>query len=130
MKQNIYQHNLRLNLHRQDDLELHRALMNFDSNKYKSKNDFLKIKALESIRADDNEKKKGIGSELYPEYVTDKALEQRLEKVVADVLKELSVWLIKTLASGRYAPIENGKNVGKTQDKFIDRYRKNDEDYK
>ena len=118
MKQNIYQHNLRLNLNRQDDLELHRALMNFDSDEYKSKNDFLKIKALEAIRADDE--KKSIGAELYPEYVTDEALEQRLEKVVTDVLKELSVWFIQALASGRYVPIENGKNMGKTQGIFID----------
>lgn len=128
MKQNIYQHNLRLNLNRQDDLDLHRALMNFDSNKYKSKNDFLKIKALEALRAD-NDEKKSIGVERYPEYVTDKELEQRLEKVVADVLKELSVWFIQALASGRYVPIVEGKNVAKSQGEFIDGYRENDEDY-
>lgn len=129
MKQNIYQHNLRLNLNRQDDLDLHRALMNFDSNKYKSKNDFLKIKALEAIRVDNDEKKKGIGAGLYPEYVTGEELEQRLEKAVADVLKELSVWFIQALASGRYVAIENGKNVGESQGKFIDGYRENDKDY-
>lgn len=39
--ENIYQHNIRLNLNKEDHLLVHRYLMNADPKEFKSKNDFL-----------------------------------------------------------------------------------------
>ena len=39
--ENIYQHNIRLNLNKEDHLLVHRYLMNADPREFKSKNDFL-----------------------------------------------------------------------------------------
>lgn len=112
MKQNIYQHNLRLNLNRRDDLELHRALMNFEQDKYKSKNDFLKQKLCESIFGNGDSQEQGTDVLNASEYVTKEELEQRIAKVVTDVLKELSVWFVTSLVSGRCVPIEVDNNEG------------------
>lgn len=106
MKSNIFVHNLRLNLDHDEDLQLHGALMNYDENSYKSKNDYLKRMASDGIFGNpDNRRRisKTVGD---TEVVTMDILEQRLGKVVNDVLKELSVWFIASLASGRYTPIE------------------------
>ena len=112
MKQNIYQHNLRLNLNRRDDLELHRALMNFEQDKYKSKNDFLKRKLCESIFGNGASQEEKTDVLDASEYVTKEELEQRIAKVITDVLKELSVWFVKSLVSGRCVPIEMDNNKG------------------
>lgn len=106
MKSNIFVHNLRLNLDHDEDLQLHGALVNYDENSYKSKNDYLKSMASDGIFGNpDNRRRisKTVGD---TEVVTMDILEQRLGKVVNDVLKELSVWFITSLASGRYTPIE------------------------
>lgn len=106
MKSNIFVHNLRLNLDHDEDLQLHGALMNYDENSYKSKNDYLKKMASNGVFGNqDNRRRvsKAVGD---AEVVTMDVLEQRLEKVVNDVLKELSVWFITSFASGRYTPIE------------------------
>ena len=116
MKQNIYQHNLRLNLNRQDDLELHRALMNFDKDKYRSKNDFLKRKLCESIFGNGDSQEQESNVLNTSEYVTKEELEQRIAKVVADVLKELSVWFVTSLVSGRCVPIEVDNEKGQSKD--------------
>ena len=42
MDDNIYVHNLRLNLNHDEELALHRALMNYNKDIYKSKSDYHK----------------------------------------------------------------------------------------
>lgn len=111
MKTNIFVHNLRLNLDHDEDLQLHGALMNFDENNYKSKNDYLKKMACDGIFGDANNRRRASKMIGDADFVTMDVLEQRLSKVVSDVLKELSVWFITSLASGRYTPIKKDKEL-------------------
>jgi hypothetical protein len=106
MKDNIYIHNLRLNLKYPEELELHRALMNFDPKEYKSKNDYLKKKAYEGVRGDDIAIRKLEEDTEANKYVTQEEFKQKLDKVVNDVLKELSAWFMRAMMSERYAPVE------------------------
>lgn len=106
MKSNIFVHNLRLNLDHDEDLQLHGALMNYDENNYKSKNDYLKKMASDGVFGNPDNRRRISKTAGEAEVVTMDILEQRIDKVVNDVLKELSVWFITSLASGRYTPIE------------------------
>lgn len=106
MKSNIFVHNLRLNLDHDEDLQLHGALMNYDENSYKSKNDYLKKMASDGVFGNPDNRRRISKTAGEAEVVTMDILEQRIDKVVNEVLKELSVWFITSLASGRYTPIE------------------------
>lgn len=120
MKSNIYVHNLRLNLDRREELELHRALMHFDKKLYKSKNQFMIKIMCEGIFGNTDDKQFVMDVTESTECVTRQELEQRLETVVGDVLKELSVWFIKSLASGRCVPIETVKEKEESGEGFAD----------
>lgn len=52
-KENIYQHNIRLNLDNPKHLELHNKLMNVDTDMYGSKNNYIIVKLTESIARDE-----------------------------------------------------------------------------
>ena len=120
MKENIYVHNLRLNLDRREELDLHCALMNFDKESYKSKNQFMIKTMCDRIFATADDMQNPIGVTNGSAFVTREEMEKRLEAVVDDVLKELSVWFIKSLASGKYVPIEPVKEHEESSHGFVD----------
>lgn len=120
MKDNIYVHNLRLNLDRREERDLHCALMNFDKKSYKSKNQFMIKTMCDRIFGDAGDAQNTIGVVNGSAFVTREEMEQRLEIVVDDVLKELSVWFIKSLASGKYVPIETAKEHEESSYGFAD----------
>ena len=83
--ENIYQHNIRLNLERPDHLTVHRYLMNADPTIFKSKNDFL-IKAI--LAGAESVSKGNLPEEV--EEVEVKLTEKQLENVsrkVVDLMK-------------------------------------------
>lgn len=85
MKDNIYCHNLRLNLNVQEQLDLHGSLMNFDKQQYKSKNAYM-IEVLNAGVAKMNEE--AVHSVLTKEQM--QRLEDRItERIKTDVLNEV-----------------------------------------
>ena len=89
MKDNIYCHNLRLNLDIQEQLNVHGFLMQFDKDKYKSKNAFM----VEVIKAGMEKMTERVEKSVLPEEQM-KLLEDRItERIRKDVLNEV----LKTL---------------------------------
>lgn len=84
--ENIYQHNIRLNLDRAEHLMVHRYLMNADPKLFKSKNDFL-IKAVLAGAA-------SVSKGVFPEIVEE--VEVKLSEAQLDVLSHKVVNLMKT----------------------------------
>lgn len=89
MKENIYCHNLRLNLDIQEQLNVHGFLMQFDKDKYKSKNAFM----VEVIKAGMEKMTERVEKSVLPDEQM-KLLEDRItERIRKDVLNEV----LKTL---------------------------------
>ena len=89
MKENIYCHNLRLNLDIQEQLNVHGFLMQFDKDKYKSKNAFM----VEVIKAGMEKMTERVEKSVLPDEQM-KLLEGRItERIRKDVLNEV----LKTL---------------------------------
>ncbi len=84
--ENIYQHNIRLNLDRAEHLKVHRYIMNADPKIFKSKNDFL----IKAVLAGATSVSKGI----FPEIVEE--VEVKLSEEQLDVLSHKVVNLMKT----------------------------------
>ena len=94
--ENIYQHNIRLNLDRAEHLMVHRYLMNADPKIFKSKNEFF-IKAVLSGAASAS---KGILPEVVDEVevkLTEKQLDNISHKVVDLMKTEVMNEIMKTI---------------------------------
>ena len=106
MKENIYFHNLRLNLDVQEQLDIHGYLMNYDKKKYKSKNvyimDLLKA-GIEKLHGD---------TEL--SFLSEqqlKAMEDRItERIRKDVLNEVLKTLLNMSARPSVVPVYREQN--------------------
>ena len=96
--ENIYQHNIRLNLDRAEHLMVHRYLMNADPKIFKSKNDFF----IKAVLAGAASVSKGILPEVIEEVevkLTEKQLDSISHKVVDLMKMEVMNEVMKTLLS-------------------------------
>ena len=100
MDDNIYVHNLRLNLNHDEELALHRALMNYNKDIYKSKSDYHKKRLYAGIFGERD------FAEEIPDVVKQKAsvsmeeLKEILSAFKAEIMKEISEMVI-TLFMGK-----------------------------
>lgn len=106
MKDNIYCHNLRLNLDIPEHLEVHGHLMNYDKSKHKSMNSYI----IETIRAGadsvDGDSNHPIISEKQL-----KELENRVtERIRKDVLNEVLKTLLGMAVKPGAIPLYQGQN--------------------
>ena len=94
MDDNIYVHNLRLNLNHDEELALHRALMNYNKDIYKSKSDYHKKRLYAGIFGERD------FAEEIPDAVKQKAsvsmeeLKEILSAFKAEIMKEISELVI------------------------------------
>lgn len=106
MKDNIYCHNLRLNLNIPEHLEVHGHLMNYDQSQFKSMNAYI----IEAIRV--GAEKVDCGGEASPTLSEAqlKELEDRVtERIQKDVLNEVLKTLLGAMAKPGMVPIYQEK---------------------
>lgn len=102
MKDNIYCHNLRLNLDIPEHLEVHGHLMNYDKSKYRSMNTYI----IEAIRAGADKVDGGLDHPIISEAQLkqlEKGVTERIKKdVLNEVLKTLLGVMVKPSAVSLY----------------------------
>ena len=119
MDDNIFVHNIRCNLDHEEDYELHKALMNFEQDIYKSKNDYIKKALRFAIYGDRDFEVDSVGVAKRKTFVSEEALKEILAEFKAEIMKEISEMVIslfmdkilsqlplETLASGVAKTIE------------------------
>ena len=101
MKDNIYFHNLRLNLDVQEQLDIHGYLMNYDKKKYKSKNIFI----MDVLKAGIEKLYGGLEHSVLTEEQL-KEMEDRItERIRKDVLNEVLKTLLGMSARPSVVPV-------------------------
>lgn len=94
MEDNIFVHNIRCNLDHEEDYELHKALMNFNQDIYKSKNDYIKKALRFAIYGDRDFEADSIGVVKQKTFVSTEELKGILSEFRADIMKEISEMVI------------------------------------
>lgn len=92
---NVYQHNLRLNLDKKEHLQAHRYLMNVDTKRFDSKNEYIVqaiIKGAERLNQPDDNMRAEINTTL-----TEEQMEKIASKVVDIMKAEVLNEVLKTL---------------------------------
>ena len=118
MKDNIYCHNLRLNLDVQEQLDVHGHLMTFDKEKYKSKNAYM----IEVIKAGVEK----LNDDFVQSVLTDKQMQQLEDRIVERIRKDVLNEVLKTLLGMSARPgvvsVYREQNEGQeeTQEETID----------
>lgn len=118
MKDNIYFHNLRLNLDVQEQLDIHGYLMNYDKKKYKSKNIFI----MDVLKAGIEKLYGGLEHSVLTEQQL-KEMEDRItERIRKDVLNEVLKTLLGMAVKPGAMPIYQAQNEEQkdTQEESID----------
>lgn len=106
MKDNIYFHNLRLNLDVQEQLDIHGYLMNYDKKKYKSKNIFI----MDVLKAGIEKLYGGLEHSVLSEEQL-KEMEDRItERIRKDVLNEVLKTLLGMAVKPGAMPLYQGQN--------------------
>lgn len=106
MKDNIYFHNLRLNLDVQEQLDIHGYLMNYDKKKYKSKNIFI----MDVLKAGIEKLYGGLEHSVLSEKQL-KEMEDRItERIRKDVLNEVLKTLLGMAVKPGAMPLYQGQN--------------------
>ena len=108
MDDNIYVHNLRLNLNHDEELALHRALMNYNKDIYKSKSDYHKKRLYAGIfgerdyieeTPEDSEKRT---------FVSMEELKEILLTFKLEIMKEISEMMISIIMNKLLAYLPSG----------------------
>ena len=94
MDDNIFVHNIRCNLDHEEDYELHKALMNFDQDIYKSKNDYIKKALRFAIYGDRAFEVDSVGVAKRKTFVATEELKVILSEFKAEIMKEISEMVI------------------------------------
>lgn len=118
MKDNIYFHNLRLNLDVQEQLDIHGYLMNYDKKKYKSKNIFM----MDVLKAGIEKLYGGLEHSVLTEQQL-KEMEDRItERIRKDVLNEVLKTLLGMAVKPGAMPLYQAQNEEQedTQEEPID----------
>ena len=108
MDDNIYVHNLRLNLNHEEELALHRALMNYNKDIYKSKSDYHKKRLYAGIFGESDFDEEVPGVVKQKTSVSMEELKEILLTFKAEIMKEISEMVI-TLFMGKifaHLPLE------------------------
>lgn len=100
-KDDIVQHNIRLNLNNPYDLKLHQAIMNANMDIYKSKNNYLRKVVYRGIFGDAD----GIEDETeivdFNQFVSKKELEEAERRVRDSILREMFGWVFSSVPMNR-----------------------------
>ncbi len=100
-KDDIVQHNIRLNLNNPYDLKLHQAIMNANMDIYKSKNNYLRKVVYRGIFGDAD----GIEDETeivdFNQFVSKKELEEAERRVRDSILREMFGWVFSSVPINR-----------------------------
>lgn len=94
MEDNIFVHNIRCNLDHEEDYELHKALMNFNQDIYKSKNDYIKKALRFAIYGDKDFEADSIGVAKQKTFVSTEELKGILSEFKTEIMKEISEMVI------------------------------------
>lgn len=97
MEDNIFVHNIRCNLDHEEDYELHKALMNFNQDIYKSKDDYIKKALRFAIYGDRNFEADSTGVAKRKTFVSTEELKVILSEFKAEIMKEISEMVISFL---------------------------------
>ena len=100
MKGNIYVHNLRLNLEHEEDMSLHRALMNYNQEAYRSKSDYHKKRLYAGIFGERDFVEEIPGVVKQKAFVSKEEVKEILSAFKAEIMKEISEMVI-TLFMGK-----------------------------
>ena len=100
-KDDIVQHNIRLNLNNAYDLKLHQAIMNANMDIYKSKNNYPRKVVYRGIFGDTD----GIEEETeivdFNQFVSKKELEEVERRVRDSILREMFGWVFSSVPMNR-----------------------------
>ena len=100
MDDNIYVHNLRLNLNHDEELTLHRALMNYNKDIYKSKSDYHKKRLYAGIFGERDFVEEIPDVVKQKAFVSKEEVKEILSAFKAEIMKEISEMVI-TLFMGK-----------------------------
>lgn len=123
MEDNIFVHNIRCNLDHEEDYELHKALMNFNQDIYKSKNDYIKKALRFAIYGDRDFEADSIGVAKRKTFVSTEELKGILSELKAEIMKEISEMVISLFTGKIFAhlPLEMvGTNAVKSEEEVDD----------
>ena len=108
MKGNIYIHNLRLNLEHEEDMALHRALMNYNQEFYKSKSDYHKKRLYAGIFGERDFVEEIPGVVKQKTFVSMEELKEILSAFKAEIMKEISELVISLFMGKVFAHLPVG----------------------
>lgn len=105
MDDNIFVHNIRCNLDHEEDYELHKALMNFNQDIYKSKNDYIKKALRCAIYGDRDFEADSVGGAKRKTFVSTDELKGILSEFKAEIMKEISEMVISLFMGKIFAQV-------------------------
>lgn len=108
MDDNIIVHNLRLNLNHEEDLELHRALMNYNKDIYKSKSDYHKKRLYAGIFGERDFVEEIPGVVKQTTFVSMEGLKEILSEFKAEIMKEISEMVLSLFMGKIFAHLPAG----------------------
>lgn len=123
MKGNIYVHNLRLNLEHEEDMALHRALMNYNQEFYKSKSDYHKKRLYAGIFGERDFVEEIPGVIKQKTFLSMEELKEILSAFKAEIMKEISELVISLFIGKVFAHLPVGMfgtNTTKTSETVDD----------
>ena len=123
MEDNIFVHNIRCNLDHEEDYELHKALMNFNQDIYKSKNDYIKKALRFAIYGDRDFEADPIGVAKRKTFISTEELKGILSEFKAEIMKEISEMVITLFVDKVFdhLPLERvGANAVKSEEEVDD----------
>ena len=123
MKGNIYVHNLRLNLEHEEDMALHRALMNYNQEYYKSKSDYHKKRLYAGIFGERDFVEEIPDVVKQKTFVSMEELKEILSAFKAEIMKEILELVISLFMGKVFAHLPVGMfgaNATKSPEKIDD----------
>ena len=122
-KDDIVQHNIRLNLNNPYDLKLHQAIMNANMDIYKSKNNYLRKVAYRGIFGDTDGFEEETEIVDFNQFVLKKELNELERRVRDSILREMFGWVFSSVAvskpsykGGTYEDPGNDSEVDEVDD--------------
>ncbi len=100
-KDDIVQHNIRLNLNNPYDLKLHQAIMNANMDIYKSKNNYLRKVAYRGIFGDTDGFEEETEIVDFNQFVLKKELNELERRVRDSILREMFGWVFSSVPMNR-----------------------------
>lgn len=112
-KEDVFQHNFRLNLNNPIDLKIHQKLMNINMDIYKSKNNYMVKKIHDGIFGKDDENEDQTYNSMLANYVTKEDLEELEQRLTDRIMKELLSTILSSMAVRSY--VQSGIAFAQTE---------------